>query len=351
MGGAAIHLLLCFILAPKYGLIGIAYASVVQNSIVLLSSWIVLRMRAKLLPVFPFKWDKGLFKEIIGYGVNFQIISVASMLYDPTTKVLLSKFGGLSLVGFYEMASRMIQQIRALVVSANHVLVPAIADLQEKTPEKIKDLYLTSYQLLFYVSVPVFALLIISAPAISELWIGSYERFFVVAVIWLSIGWALNTLAAPAYFSNLGIGVLRWNVIAHLAIGVLNAVLGLLLGLLYNGMGVIIGWVVALALGSATIYLSYHIKHDIPFIELCPRASRMIVVTCATSILFARAASYMPDSFNTLMINGAITSLFTIIIFVLLWIHPMRKRMGDWIISDLLGRKRRNQWNQPDIQG
>jgi O-antigen/teichoic acid export membrane protein len=52
------------------------------------------------------------------------------MLYDPITKALLTKFGGLSLVGYYEMANKLIYQIRSLKVSANQILVPAFADLK-----------------------------------------------------------------------------------------------------------------------------------------------------------------------------------------------------------------------------
>jgi len=128
MGGAIIHLVLCFVLAPTYGLIGVAYARVIQNIIILLSSWFLLRRCLPLLPILPYKWNINLFNEIVGYGINFQIISVSAMFYDPITKALLSKYGGPSLVGYYEMASRMILQLRALIVSANQVLVPVIAE-------------------------------------------------------------------------------------------------------------------------------------------------------------------------------------------------------------------------------
>src|SRR4030066_1313189 len=143
-----------------------------------------------------------MFKRIIFYGINFQVISIAVMLSDPVTKALLSKFGNLSMVGFYEMASRMVLQFRAIIVSANQVVVPTIADMTENAPEKIRAFYLRSYDLLFYLALPLFSLLIICAPIISEIWIGYYERVFVFSAILLSIGWFLNTLAVPAYFAN-----------------------------------------------------------------------------------------------------------------------------------------------------
>jgi len=176
MGSSIFYALLCFIFAPKYGLIGLAYAQIINNTAILIVSWVLIKRFLPVLPVVPYQWDRTLFKEIINYGINFQIISITTMFYDPITKALLSKFGGLSMVGYYEMANRMVQQFRALIVSANQVLVPAIADLQENNPEKIRSVYLTNYNLLFYLALPLYTLIIISTPLISEIWIGHYEN-------------------------------------------------------------------------------------------------------------------------------------------------------------------------------
>ena len=337
MGGAILNLLLCFMFAPTYGLIGVAYARVLVNVLILISSWLLLKRCLPVLPVFPYRWNKGLFREIIDYGINFQIISITAMLYDPVTKALLSKFGGLSMVGYYEMASRMVQQLRALIVSANRVLVPAIADLQEKTPEKIQLVYSNSYQLLFYLALPLYSFIVICAPIISELWIGHYESGFVLFTILLAIGWFLNTLNVPSYFTYLGIGELRWNVISHITIGLLNAGLGFMMGVLFNGIGVVVSWVFSLALGSSIIYLSYHIKYRIPLIELLPKSSRIITIVCLIGILSTLIIQYQLNHvFNAIALNSIILFSFSIIVFIPFWFHPMRKRLTGWIACELL---------------
>jgi len=335
MGGTLLHLLLCFMLAPRYGLMGVAYARVVVNITILLSSWFFLKRYLLLLPIFPYKWDKALFKEIIRYGVNFQIISIAKLLYDPITKALLSKFGGLSMVGYYEMANKMIIQLRNLIVSANQVLIPAIADLKERAPEKIQSIYQSSYQLLFYLALPLYSLLIISIPIISDLWIGHYKKIFVFFGTSLAIGWFLNTLNAPAYFTNLGIGELRWNVISHITTGLLNAGLGFLLGIFYGGMGVVIAWVISLALGSSIVYLSYHIRHKVPLIELVPKANRIIIIMCLIGIFSSFIIHHnFFGSFNTIALYGIIILLFSMIVFPSLWSNPMRKRLAEWMTTE-----------------
>ncbi len=339
MGGAIIHLLLCFILAPAYGLMGLAYAEVVRNFIIMALSWFLLRKQLPILPLIPHKWNKKLFREVIAYSIKFQIISLTTMLYDPITKAFLSKFANLSMVGYYEMASKMVLQFRSFIVSANQVIVPAIANLQEKEPEKIQSLYLTSYKLLFYLSLPLYSFIIICAPLISELWIGRYENVFVFFGILLSIGWFLNTLNVPSYFAYLGIGELRWNVAAHVAVGVLNAGLGFILGKLYDGTGVVMAWVISLALGSSIVYIAYHINNKIPLSELIPKESRIVASICLLSIIFIflliPKIDYIP---NPLLLNSIILLIFSAIIVVPLWFHPMRKKLTGWVANDLLKR-------------
>jgi len=344
MGGAVLHLFLCFIFVPIHGLMGLAYARVIQNFIVFISSWILIKRYVPLLPVFPSKWNKNIFKEIIRYGMNFQIMTVTTMLYDPITKALLSKFGGLSMVGYYEMANKMIIHLRALIVSANQVLIPVIADLKERTHKKIQSIYLSSYQLLFYLALPLYSLIIVSMPIISELWIGHYERIFVLFGVLLAIGWFLSTLKAPSYFANLGTGELRWNVVSHITIGLLNVGLGFLLGIFYGGIGVVIAWVISLALGSSIVYLSYHIRHKIPLIELAPKASRIIIIMCLIGIFSFFIIHYIFfGSFNAIALNGIIILLFSTIVLPSLWSHPMRKRLIGWVNYELLNRLPRVQ--------
>ena len=332
IGGSVFYAILCFIFAPKYGLIGLAYAQIINNSLILIVSWILIKRFLPPLPVIPYQWNRILFKEIISYGVNFQVVSVTTMFYDPTTKALLSKFGGLSMVGYYEMANRMVQQFRALIVSANQVLVPAIADLNEKNPERIRSVYLTNYNLLFYLALPLYTLIIISTPLISEIWIGHYERIFIIFGMLLAIGNFLNTLAGPSYFANLGTGELRWNVIGHIAIAILNAIFGITFGFLFNGYGVAVAWILALSLGSAVIYIAYHLTHNIPLSELFPRDSRSMLMFCILITLVSLLIqSGVNHTIRTIVLNIIIILLSSILILIPFYLHPMRKRLMGWV--------------------
>ena len=337
--GSIFFALLCTIFAPKYGLIGLAYAQIINNTGILITSWILIKRILPVLPIIPCAWNKTIFKEIINYGINFQIISISTMLYDPITKALLSKFGGLSMVGYYEMANKVIQQVRALIVSANQVLVPAIADLNEKSPEKIKIVYMKSYRLLFYLTIPLFTLLIVFIPNISKIWIGYYEKTFIIFGILLTIGWLLNIFAGPAYFANLGTGKLRYNVVSHIIIGLLNAGLGFLLGMFYGGIGVIIGWVISLSIGSSIIYISYHIIEDIPLKELFPSESKRLFLSCMLFVLIITIIQTMLfNRVNIVISSLALLFLFLIIVFYPFWHHPMRRQITGLISNELINK-------------
>lgn len=342
MAGALIQLFSCMLLAPKHGLLGVAYASVVQNLAVFLASWAFIRKRLPALPLVPCHWDRDLFKEIIAYGMKFQFISFLSMFYDPLTKALMSRYGGLSLVGYYEMASKMIYKLRELINSANQTLVPAIAHLQERTPERIESVYLVSRELILYLSLPLYSLIVIMAPAISWLWIGHYERSFVAFCLVLSVGWLVNTLSIPAHVTYLGIGELNWVLVGHALVAFFNTALGFSLGILFSGMGVAIARSLALMIGSTVIYVSLFKRIRMPVRFFITREQRTLSWVClGTCALMLSARAVLPSGFGApkaeilpILLSGAA-------IFVPAWMNPMRKRLAGWVLSEFAGPRSR----------
>ena len=101
-------------LVPRYGLMGLAIGQAVQGLLLMLASWVTLRRQLKSLPWLPLHWSKSKFKEMFGYAVNFQVSAIAMLLFDPATKLLMSRFGGLSSAAYYEMASQLVVKLRAL---------------------------------------------------------------------------------------------------------------------------------------------------------------------------------------------------------------------------------------------
>lgn len=338
MTGSLIYLGLCCIFALKWGLVGVAAASVLQNLWLLVVTRYALKKRLPSLPVFRYRWDRALFKEMLGYGVKFQVMSVAAMVTDPVTKVFMSRFGGLAAVGYYEMCNRMVQQLRAFIVTPGFTLVPAAADLKERAVERIKALYDSSYNLTFCVAAAVYGLVIMYAPLISRVWIGHYEKTFVTFTVLLSIAWFFNVLAVPAYFINLGTGDLRWNVAAHVGAAIVNGLAGFVLGRHLGSFGVVLAWVIALiSCGGLVVSVGYHISHGIPLSRLIPRSSIVLVAVC----IFGIAVTYLvvPQFAGATRGPGVPLvnyGLLSVAVISLLWVHPSRKQLFR-LITDKAG--------------
>jgi O-antigen/teichoic acid export membrane protein len=153
-----------------------------------------------------------------------------------------------------------------LIVSANQVLVPVAASLNERDPDRLKRVYSCNLELLLLVVAPLFALLAAWAPLLSEVWVGRLQPQFVFFVHILALAWALNTLSNPAYFLQLGTGRIFWNTAGHVWMGIANLALGLLLGSHFGAGGIIFGMTAALVTGSALVVISFHRDHGVPWV-------------------------------------------------------------------------------------
>lgn len=346
------HVVLCMLLAPRYGLLGLAYARVVQNMITLVASMVLLKSHLPSLPWLPHRWDRGLFREMIGYATSFQAISLLVMLSDPITKAFLSRFGSVSLVGYYEMANKLVQIFRSLIVNAIQVLVPMFANLRQVQPQRVLGLYFKSSRIVTYLAIPGFSFLIVCAPLISELWIGRDEPIFVWSTILLCVGWLVNTLSAPAYFASLGTGEMRINLLSHIVMTGANILLALSLGLAIGGLGVVVGWAIALVIGGVLLNSLYCSKNSILLNSLILRDDRTLISYIVSSLGISflgwqilpevvegwLAALNAPNAWGATVTNAIIILVYLASLIIPMWKHPMRNDIQRWLVG-LFARK------------
>jgi len=340
-GSTIIYAIFAAFLVRKYGLLGLAYAQILQYLCVYFFGVVILRAFVPL-PFIPRVWDRGLFREMIRYGASLQLISLSQMAYGPTTKALLASFGGLSMVGYYEIAERLVIQLRSLIVAAHRVLVPIVAELTEVAPKRIQSVYATVTQATFFVSIPFYSAVIIFVPVVSLAWIGKCERYFVWPAMLCTVGWALNTLTVPSYNIYMGTGSLKWNTLSHILTAVLNIGLGWSLGSIWKGWGVIIGWVIALMLGSILVPFAYHIENHSSWRIWTTRSNLILLVSGGTIALVSwvlsnwstRGSLSLPQ--QVLLAGG-----LALLNLVPAWYHPVRRRIQTWLVRYLEQSPRR----------
>ena len=295
IGGSLVQLVSAYCLVPAFGISGLAIGQVIQSVAVFgLGVSLLVKLVGPGLYTFD-GWRKESFVELIKYGSGFQAAAFGQILFEPAVKAILTRYSGLEFTGYYEMANRMILQIRSILVSGYQSLVPYVASAF-KSDDELRGIYISSYRLLFLFSAACFGMVGLLLPYILQLWLGRFVPTFVEIGELSLVGWALNTLNSPAYYIFLGIGKLRWPVIAHTAIGVCSAGFGALFGSIYGGFGALGAVAVVLIAGSHIVSYAFHSQHKIPLHWIVPRESRVLSVFALVGPIIVMWSAIAHDS-------------------------------------------------------
>jgi O-antigen/teichoic acid export membrane protein len=340
--GAVVYFLAALIFVPRVGLIGAGLAQLAQAIFMGLTSWIALRRQLKSLPAVPYHWDRKLFRRMLGYGANFQIISITLTLYEPITKSFVTTYGGLSATAYYEMANRMVLQVRGMILSANRVLVPTVASVRHAGHQRLVEFYAKTYRIIFFLSVIIFMTLLACTPIISRLWVGHDNSPFNQFALIIIVANMLSSFAGPAYFMNLGTGVLRWNVIAHVVISLLTVICALALGPLLGATGAVAAAGIGMVVGGGIMIWGHYRQQLMQLTALVPReaaaASIMIIIWAALS--FALGTESLPVSGRQALAISAVTGL---IVAAVVWNSPLRSEITSRLQGGLKRRASSDQ--------
>ena len=259
VAAAVLQVVLAWAWLPRHGLVGLAWVQVVQAAFVLVGGAVVagvlLRARGVRFGMLP----RAAFVELLRFGSGLQLSTLAQLFFEPIAKALITHFGGLAATGLFEVVNRAIVQTRALIVAAFQMLVPFVAGrfagaakpADAAVPLRRATVFVQCLVVLFLPIMagalpPVLALLLPETPPETTV------------IVWLcALGWSVNLLTLPAYMFALAFGRVAWTVESHLIIGVGCATLGTLGGWLGGGAGVVLGTMLALALGSASVVVRW----------------------------------------------------------------------------------------------
>lgn len=310
-----IYLALTVVLVPDYGLKGVALAQIFQSSGSALVAWFLLCRQANGLPIIPYRWRYDVLKPLVIYGANIQLISIMSFLFDPVTKFVMSKFGGMSALGHYEMANKLVLQLRAVIVEANRVVVPMIAGASARTASQHQEFFLNNYRIVFFVSILCYSSLAILMPAITVIWTGAHRPELLQFAWVLMFGWFINTLIAPAFFHNLGSDRLSPNLYSQIIVGTCGIVFGWLGGAWAGGIGVVIGSTTGLFAGS--IYLLWHHMKELRLAwpkSMLPEGISALVIIALTMPV---SANYVAMAYPVGVALGISTAIFALWLLII----------------------------------
>jgi O-antigen/teichoic acid export membrane protein len=260
-----LYFILSIFFVHNYGIIGLAYSQIIQSVCVNFLCGIYLKKEMKILSFSPANWKKNIFLEIFSYGTKFQAISILVILSDPMIKFLLSKYGGLTSVGYYEVAGKIVLKVRALIINVNQVMIPLYAKFIELDSSQVVKTYNFNLRCMLFTSYIIFPFLVIIAPVLSVYFFSAAAPDFIFFFILIVMAHFSNIIVSPAYFANLGIGRLNENLYSHLVSSLSCVALGLIFGSLMGGYGVALSYLLSTCLGSITLLYLFHNSNKISY--------------------------------------------------------------------------------------
>lgn len=302
-------------LTPQYHLKGVAISQLIQSIFIFLTA-LVFTVKIDNNNRFKnWKWSSKSFRDLFSYGYKFQLVSISQLLYEPATKFLLTKYGGLGLVGHYEMATKAVNQFRALLTNANQVVIPIIAE-KTKSGEAsfLQSFYVKMNRFLLLLTLPLSTILIIATPYISQIWLGTLNDDFIFSMLVLTVMTLINIMCGPAYYSSLGEGRLNVLVIVHVGMAIANLVLGLILGKLLGGYGVILSWGIALSLGSSIVIITYNRSLKINIFDVFKKEEFKLLIS-SLLIVFLNVLSFQLISQDKNIIK-VILGIFSLLLYM-----------------------------------
>lgn len=300
-----------------YGLRGIIYANASAATLsILLNGFFFFRHFAPV-PISLFRSRLDDLRASLRYGKDIFVISIANSVHLHYDKLLLGSFVSLGAVANYEVASRVIQLMRQVIVLLLNPLVPVASELDaHKREESIKRLYLRSMKYLVVFCVPFFVCIGAFADELLSLWLGEYDALILLTLQVLLIPNFINLMTGPAYFISIGIGRAR--------LGMYSSVLGLLLNLgfsflflrLIGYVGLLAGTFLSLTVEASLFLYLIHRSLNVEWGRFFALFIRPLIST-VTALLVGFAVGFLTEILliKTFLMIGVTLGLYVLFMF------------------------------------
>ncbi|MFG1275640.1 oligosaccharide flippase family protein [Xanthobacter flavus] len=248
--GMVVQVACSVLLVHGYGLKGLAWAQTAQYVVAIALAWFFILRLHPSVAVLPRKAHLPVFKELIGFGAKLQVGTIANLLFEPASKIVIGHIGGTATLGLFELAYRMVYQVRNIAIMGVQNLIPAFTQLHAKDPAGLLALFRKAIKLTSSFGLLMMAGIAISSPLVSYIWIGHYDARFVQLAAVLAFCLAINIFTSPAYFLGVATGRVNVQIIGQVITGILSPSLGYFLGTTYGGYGAVFGVVFGKIVGD-----------------------------------------------------------------------------------------------------
>jgi len=176
---------------------GFSYWSIVFGSLVGNSANVIVLLYYEPTFVRP-KIDKGLMKELLGFGLHLLVTGLMAFLIFNIDQLVVGKVLGITILGFFFVAVRFGRTLGEQISgTVNRVLFPTMARIKDSA-QKLKTGYVQSLRMISIIVFPLsLGLSALSSPFI-EVVLGEGWTLAAVPLAILSLQGLMNALIAPS---------------------------------------------------------------------------------------------------------------------------------------------------------
>jgi len=219
--GSLTQLFLVVPLVPSFGLAGLAWAQIVQHLVMVSIAWgLFLSAIRKDCGahggLMPTRASIEALREMLSFSLKVQFATILNGLFEPLSKLLVARFGGLEMVGLYELAYKLVALPRQIILAGANATMPAMTRLLANDVQAARNLYRrTSHNVSSRGSMIIFTTLL-AAPVASWFWLGRLDLQLWGFTAILAMGFLVNIISAPAYLVGIASARVSGNILSSL---------------------------------------------------------------------------------------------------------------------------------------
>jgi O-antigen/teichoic acid export membrane protein len=252
-GGVLLFFTAVVILVPTFGTTGMIVAFAIQAAFMVFVGLAVVAAKLPLLQDRNWLPTTSYAAELVRVGLPLKAFGLTSFALEPLTRLFVGSFGGMRAAGIYEVAARVITQLRGLLVGIVQVSLPRFVSLSVSDPAQRSATEALSVRITAAAALCAFTSLVLLLPWVSQLLTGKVDPDLCLYALVLSFGWFMNTLCAPYFYATVAAAQFRsiWTTMVIMA--AVNGAAGYLLGLRFGPFGSVCALSIAVAAGSIYI--------------------------------------------------------------------------------------------------
>lgn len=247
-------------LEAGYGIDGLVYSNAIATVAIAAGNWLASRSLFHDLRVNPFRhFSRDEARTILSFGWKVQLSGISQILIFQIDRILLSRFVGLSAVGYYEIAIRIASAGRGVIISAFSPIIPAASSMDARNEhDLVEGMYRRGMKYMAGIAFPAFLLLAGLAHPLIRTLMGEGYSTSAYSLQFLSVIFILNLLTGPGAFVCSGVNMPHLPMRSAIMAGCINVCLCLPLVLAVGYYGVLAGIFLSILLSGIYFIRAFH---------------------------------------------------------------------------------------------